>query len=64
MAGKDASPRRRTLSSGGSPCRGAGPNRRSNPSAVARVRALLDSPAYREAGADIDFLASGDARSP
>ena len=35
-----------------------------DPSAVARVRALLDSPAYREAGADIDFLASGDARGP
>ena len=35
-----------------------------DPSAIARVRVLLDSPAYREADADIDFLASGDARGP
>ena len=33
-----------------------------DPSAIARVRVLLDSPAYREADADIDFLASGEAR--
>jgi len=35
-----------------------------DPSASARVRAILNSPAYREADADIDFLASGEARGP
>ncbi|MGA8173119.1 MAG: LOG family protein [Methylocystis sp.] len=33
-----------------------------DPSAVARIRAILDSPAYREASADIDFLASDETR--
>jgi hypothetical protein len=35
-----------------------------DPEAAQRLAALLDSPAYRQADADIEFLASDDARGP
>ena len=72
MAGKGASPRRRTLSGGGSPCRDAGPNRRSRirrpspgsaRSSTARPIAkptptLISSPAERPRGPrlELDYL--------
>lgn len=35
-----------------------------DPEAIRRVEAILQSPAYRQADADLDFLASDDARGP